>query len=390
MVPLVELRSVTSTCQPVRVTRRWVREITPSALGSLTTCGLSSPLEPVKSAGGLRPRMTSRSSVTTSPVDRRSTPRTGRGTMTGSGGSAAPHWRQAASLGGLTCPAGQIRAGTGGPIRSGGGSGRATGSARLTVSPSSSGPRAGGGATTSAGLWCAGGGPGAPGPAPHDTASMSLSGPSGPGGAAAGSGPLSSGGVAQCPFDEPDGGSQGLAIGGASGPGAEDAASGSREPPDGWNQPSVAGGLATASAGLIAASSTDRLIVEPQEKSYSLPSPAGSDGRPGASAGSAVSVVSGWAGAPTAAPASGEASTGDPAPEPSPPESTTPGVPAPGVPPTELAAPELPPTEVTTPELSAIQLPTTELPAPELPATELTPTELSASELPEPELPGPG
>src|SRR5271165_4493643 len=110
--------------------------MSPSALGNLTTCGRSSPAAPVKSGFGLRPMTTSRSSEIKSPADSRSTPSTGLGTTTGSGGSAAPHRRQAASLGGFTCPAGQISAGTAGPILSGGGAGRAASfgrSPRLTV-----------------------------------------------------------------------------------------------------------------------------------------------------------------------------------------------------------------------------------------------------------------
>ena len=119
-VPLVEFRSVTSTCHPSRVTRRWVREMSPSALGSLTTCGRSSPSGPAKSVRGLRPMTTPRSSAITSPSDSRSTPSTGRGTSTASCGSGAPHRRQAPPLGGFTCPLGQISAGTTGPMRSGG------------------------------------------------------------------------------------------------------------------------------------------------------------------------------------------------------------------------------------------------------------------------------
>ena len=91
---------------------------------------------------------TPRSSVITSPSDRRSTPSTGRGTGTGSCGSGAPHRRQVAPLGGFTCPLGQISAGTTGPMRSGGAviatySGRAP---RLTVDPDSPGPGPRGGA----------------------------------------------------------------------------------------------------------------------------------------------------------------------------------------------------------------------------------------------------
>ncbi len=125
--------------------------MSPSALGSLTTCGRSPPSVPPKSVRGLRPMSTPRSSPITSPSDRRSTPSTGRGTGTGSCGSGAPHRRQTAPPGGFTCRLGQSRAGTTGPMRSGGvvRATRSGSSPRVTVDLGAPGPDAARGA----GVW---------------------------------------------------------------------------------------------------------------------------------------------------------------------------------------------------------------------------------------------
>src|SRR6185437_8832388 len=120
----------------------------------LTTCGRSSLPVPAKSVRGLRPMSTPRSSVITSPNDRRSTPSTGRGTGTGSCGSGAPHRRQVALLGGLTCPLGQSSPGTTGTMRSGGEviATKSERSLRLTVDPESCAP----GSADGVGCWYCG------------------------------------------------------------------------------------------------------------------------------------------------------------------------------------------------------------------------------------------
>ena len=125
VVPLVEPRSRTSTCQPSSTTSAWLREMSRSGPPTRSRCGRwlagSSSL-----TRGARPSSTPRSSGTLPPVEMRSTPSDGRGVGNGCcGGISRPQVRQVPACGGDGCPAGQSTASTTGRSRSSSVRGRA-------------------------------------------------------------------------------------------------------------------------------------------------------------------------------------------------------------------------------------------------------------------------